>query len=300
MRFSLPKTKPGEIIPISKAIMLESSLDLVLLHQPVENGSLYHVFDDIVAESNYYSKAVSLTLRVTPLRVGVTDDTTLSLVSEAYYVVPLEFAETTLILTKLADGTTNESAYICNRLHEYPKLNQIGSCYYKGESCFGRPPEREIFCTYDFTDDQQAKLVRAMHLVSESLCSKLEKFEAAMPEGAGGRVWNIRKSQNRERVEIYTSDNNCGCCGDAFIESGNTTHPIRFTLQPSMIDIGTPLGIACVMIHEIAHQFGVQHNGWMNTGHFMGALWASHKVENVQRSDIVTYFENAMAESGCM
>ncbi|EJQ99031.1 hypothetical protein II5_05773 [Bacillus cereus MSX-A1] len=293
--------KPVSII---KTEMLEYSKELILFHHPGTLGAFFHSFDE-VPDSEYLNRTVRLTLHQFTVHNSDPNLNNTSPPNSSTYTVPLDhFLETTVIITQLENGTDYTNAIIVNDSKSessHSSINYLESSPFirapKGETCFGRSEERSYFLMADFNESEAQRIAEAMLLVSQSLCSKLVKFEAALPAGAGGRVWNIRKSQNREPLTIVARSE---ACGRAQVRSGRETHPIGFSLNPSMVQNSSIMGIAVVIIHEISHQFGVLHDGWMNTGDYEGALWASHNVDDVKRSDIEHYINRANAEiSGC-
>jgi len=294
------------IIPIQKTLMLENTKELVLFHKAGPEGSFFHSFEE-VPNSHYLNKTVRLNLHQNAIESLTEDFNTNVLSDSSIYTVSLDkFLETTIIVTHLENGTDSENVMIIENNIKKSDLSlfnflETDSPFIrapKGESCFGRAEDRSYFLMVDFSPAEAKKIADAMLLVSESLCSKLAKFEAALPEGAGGRVWNIRKSQNREPLTIVARSLGDGVCGQARVESGRETHPIGISLNPKLVQNASIMGIAVVIIHEIAHQFGVLHDGWMNTSDYEGALWASHNVADVKRSDIESYVKSANLEIG--
>jgi len=295
-------------VPILRTLLMEDSKELILFHAPLPEFTVRYKLEP-ADKGCYIGPVVKLSLIYIPISsidsnnnlIAITDTGAMT----SFYTLFLEglFSQTTVIVTVLEDGSVNENAYIVVDDKSALNKNDIfiaNDVDYikapKGESCFGTSNPNFIMTGVDV--DQALALARAMPLVSESLCSRLGKFEAALPSGAGGRVYNIRKSQNRELLMVIGKDLGAGTCGRAQILTGRSTHDIHINLHVDMVNTSTDIGIAVVMIHEIAHQFGVQHTGWMNTADFEGALWASHNVDDVIRSDIADYVANANLEVG--
>ncbi|MDO9048192.1 MAG: hypothetical protein Q7U66_10710 [Methylobacter sp.] len=306
----MTNVKEKRNVPILRTLLMEDSKELILFHTPLPEFTVRYKLEpaDIGC---YIGPVVKLSLIYIPIS-GIDSNNKFIAITDAgpmrsIYTLPLEnlFSETTVIVTRLEDGQITENAYIVG--DDKSTLNNAfieNDIEYvkapKGETCFGTSNPNFIMTGFELA--QYQALARAMPLVSESLCSKLGKFEAALPSGAGGRVFNIRKSQNRELLMIIgkhlPESPTEATCGEALIQTGRSTHDIHITLDVDMVNTATDIGIAVVMIHEIAHQFGVCHDGWMNTADFEGALWASHNVDSVTRTDIADYIAKANVEVG--
>lgn len=295
-------------VPITKTLLLEDTNEIVAFHPPLPYGSVWPIFEP-TATTGLRVPTVRLSLTASEVSSVAENDGTELLVTTSHSFPLNRFCETTLIRTKLQDGTEHTDVVIVDSEPE-PLAARLGLSEDlasspikrapRGETAFGRPADREYFLMIDFSLSEARRIAAAMLLVSQSLVSKLGAFEACLPQGAGGRVWNIRKSQNREPMGCHASTDSCGrgCCGDATVDNGRRTHGIGFSLNPTMVRNTSEIGIAIVIIHEIAHQFGVLHHGWLNTWDFEGALWASHNVNNPTRADIKTYIKRANDEVG--
>ena len=122
----------------------------------------------------------------------------------------------------------------------------------------------------------------AFKIIFRRFVRSASAFEKALPKRYNkGVVWNMRKSLALKTL-LVDLDHDVNEEGAALIGTGKQTHSIKIHLNYEMVKRSTGIGVAVVAIHEIGHQFGVQHNmskHGMSTLALEGCIYAAHTLK---------------------
>jgi hypothetical protein len=264
-------------------LLNKEAAELILFHEPLPVGLAFHTMSRLDNRiSDLRDPAVEL--RLLASEDMLSEDLIADRRLTDHYIVPLgNLQRTTQLLTVLADKTRNVDVYIVDSEVAHTDVTvllgrEVATCQrYKGDSPFGPSDYVHI---HDFSNNCADPIIdkvgRAMRIVSDTVYRKLGAFEKALPIGFdSGKIWNLRKSIGTRYVLIDAEHDQAGECGFAYSGSGRSVHDIYINIDINMTQNSTDLGVALVIIHEIGHQFDIQHNHYLHNNSLEASLFAA-------------------------